>query len=81
MEMSGKLLYARTSAPVYIAGGFGNPNRGNVRHIPEEDRKRRAEREAQYQKEVRRQNTGYVKKANVHDRLTGKAPIAFVPKK
>ena len=92
MEMSGKLLYARTSAPVYIPGGFGNPNRGRV-SINEEDRARGREVRAQKEKEhreneIKRKAEEFdrhfgmkARKVNVHDRLTGKAPIAYIPPK
>ena len=89
IEMSGgKLLYARPTINFGPETEQGRQwkrnrtiNRGSIRN--EEDAQRGIEVRAQREREHRRRETGYVKphKVNVHDRLTGVAPIAYIPPK
>ena len=88
--MSGKLLYARPSNPI---PGFGVPSWRRSVGKNEEDVQRGREVRAQKEKEhreneIKRKAEEFdrhfglkARKVNVHDRLTGNAPIAYIPPK
>ena len=81
MEMSGKLLYARPSNPI---PGLGVPSwqRGSVGKDQGDIARAKVVR-AQKEKEhmAKEWDVRANRKTNLHDRLTGKAPIAYIPPK